>query len=275
MLRLCRSSALFCGILFLICALPAHLASQTIKLERPGPREFVIDRANMIDPSDISSIQGECDELLTDHTIPLFVVTIESMGRYSSQSTAIEQFASLLYNQWGIGYLKKDGKPWNKGILLLVSRDDRMARIEVGAGYGHTEDVECRTIMENQILRRFRGTRFSAGIRTGAEALVVMAREAEGEVSLSSILIHWMSLFTPIAITIFTLVSLIRTGRRGLAWIMWGALFSFPALLLSTFGSANTGGDGNVGGSWGGGTSFSGGSFGGGFSGGGGATGSW
>jgi uncharacterized protein len=231
----------------------------------------------MLDVSDKNSVQKTCDELLTDHTVPMLVVTIESMGRYSSQSMAIEQFAATLYGQWGIGYLKKGGKPWNKGILLVVSRDDRKAYIALGAGYDHTQDGECAAIMQNKIVRHFRISEFSAGIRSGVEALDAMARETEGDVSLRSRLVHWALLFIPFALVIFTLSSFVRTGRRGLAWMMWGALFSFPVSILSNLGSGNSSGngDGYLGGGWGGGGSFSGGSFGGGFSGGGGATGSW
>lgn len=276
---LVKPATLYCAVLLLLCTVPSHLISQTLTLQRPGPREFVIDRANMLDAGDKAFIQETCDELLFDHTVPLIVVTIESMGRYSSTSMAIEEFAGVLYNQWGIGYPKKDGKPWNKGILLLVSRDDRKARIILGAGYGHEQDVECNGIMQKKIIRHFIISDFSAGIRLGVKALDTMARETEGEVSAASMIIDWALLFIPIALTIFSAFSFVRTGRRGLAWLMWGTLFSFPASLLSGVWSSNinSGGltDTSLGGGWGGSDSFSGGSFGGGFSGGGGATGSW
>lgn len=271
-------SAMCCGMLLFLCTLPVHLNSQTITLERPRPREFVIDRANMLDPGDKTFIQETCDNLLADQTIPLLVVTIESMGQYSSHSMTIEQFAGALYNQWGIGYLKKDGKPWNKGILLLVSRDDRNARIELGAGYSHAQDAECNKIMQRQIVRRFWTAKFSAGIRSGVKALDVMARETEGEVSTSSMIVRFALFFIMFALAIFTLTSIIRTGRRGLAWMMWGALFSYPVSFFSNLGSGYRGekkDESGWGGGLGGGGLFSGGSFGGGFSGGGGATGSW
>lgn len=273
--NLFKPAALYSGILLFLCMPPVHLVAQTIRLDPPGPREFVVDRANMLDLADKAIIQKTCDKLLTDKTIPLIVVTIESMGRYSSRSMTIEQFSSTLYNQWGIGYLEKNGKPWNKGILLLVSRDDRKARIELGAGYGHTKDAECNAIMQNQIISRFKASKFSAGIRSGVEALDAMAREQEGkkiqteeEESSLWFLNPWILVVA--AIFIFTIVSSARSGRIGLAWMLWGALFSVLGWLLHSMGTAKveSGGDG-------GGGSFSGGSFGGGFSGGGGATGSW
>jgi uncharacterized protein len=70
-----------------------------------------------------------------------------------------------------------------------------------------------------------------------------------------------------IGLMIFTVVSLIRRGASGWAWLMWGAVFSIIGYLLYSFlrSSMSSGGGGG----------FSGGSFGGGYSGGGGATGSW
>ena len=75
-----------------------------------------------------------------------------------------------------------------------------------------------------------------------------------------------------IALVIFTVVSLIRRGSSGWAWVFWGVVFSIIGLLLYTMATCS--GSGGGGGSAGGG-SFGGGSFGGGSSGGGGASGSW
>jgi uncharacterized protein len=262
----------------------------------------------MIDPADMTVIKKTCDKLLTDYTIPLIVVTIESMNRYKPQPATsvpmdlyttytipIEQFARTLYNQWKIGYPRKSGKIWNKGILLLVSRDDRKARIELGAGYGHMMDEECTTIMQKKIVNRFRTTMFSAGICSGVVALDIMAREAEGEESKAWFLNFW---FLGAAVLIAgIIVWIVWKGKGGLGWLIriafyaglgWlvytqvgelglglvllGGIFFEFMLILNVFGifgissGASSGGGSDM---------FTGGSFGGGFSGGGGATGSW
>lgn len=72
---------------------------------------------------------------------------------------------------------------------------------------------------------------------------------------------------TAIGLGIFTIVSLIRRGTSGWAWLMWGAIFAVLGYLLYRFLTSAARGGGGAG--------YSGGSFGGGFSGGGGATGSW
>ena len=55
---------------------------QEIALERPGDREFVRDRAYMIDDADEIAISELSNSLLTDMAIPIIVVAIESMERY-------------------------------------------------------------------------------------------------------------------------------------------------------------------------------------------------
>lgn len=105
-----------------------------INLNPPGPREFILDRAGLITEPDKQKIKQIADKLLTDKAAPIIVVTIESISKYGSPGLRIETFARLLFDQWQIGPAKLVKTPWNYGILLLVSKNDRMARIELGAG---------------------------------------------------------------------------------------------------------------------------------------------
>ena len=190
------------------------------------------------------------------------------MAKYGGAGMRIETFATLLFNQWGIGHEKINGQDWNTGILLLVSKDDRKARIELGAGWRRDKDELSRQIMEYQIIPHFKDGDYSGGILAGVESLDKMARglTLPGRPSRPRPWWQYALLIGAGALFIFTIVSLIRRGAGGWAWLFWGLLFAgVGALLYQMFN--------NRGGSSGGG--FSGGSFGGGFSGGGGATGSW
>ena len=69
---------------------------------------------------------------------------------------------------------------------------------------------------------------------------------------------------------LFTIISLIRRGSSGWAWIFWAAVLGVIGAILYQMANSQSRGGG-----MGGGGGFSGGSFGGGFSGGGGASGSW
>ena len=61
--------------------------------------------------------------------------------------------------------------PANDGVLLLVARQDRKARIELGAGYGKSRDADAARIMERSILPHFRDDDYGEGITEGVRAI--------------------------------------------------------------------------------------------------------
>ncbi len=224
---------------------------------RPGPREFIADEAGLIKPSDEMRIKAICDKLLTEKGVPIVVVTIGSLSDYGAAGWDIRVYAQNLFNTWGIGYEK-----WNYGILLLVSEGDRKARIELGAGWEHRKDAQCRRIMNDLVIPYFKAGDYSQGILAGVRGLDAMARGLKIP-SRPRPWWHYAAILGFFGLLAFTVVSLIRRGSSGWAWLFWGVVFSVLGYLLySALTSSSRGG-------------FKGGSFGGGFSGGGGATGSW
>lgn len=246
-----------------LCLMVASSASAVeIDLQPPGDREFVRDLAGLLDSGAKEHIQEVCDSLLTDKATPIIVITIDSMAKHAGGGMRIETFATLLFDQWGIGHATLGGQEWNTGILLLVSKDDRKARIELGGGWGRREDALCRQIMDEHIIPHFKQGQFSEGIVAGVEALDKMGRKLELPTRPRPWW-HYALVVGFIGLAIFTIVSLIRNGSSGWAWVFWGLVFAaLGALLYAMLTNRGSGG-------------FSGGSFGGGSSGGGGATGSW
>lgn len=148
-----------------------------IALDPPGEREFILDRAALLEPADAQAIRATADAVLSETASPIVVVTIESMAATSRYgSMRIETFAHLLFDQWGIGHPEVDGRPHNRGILLLVARDDRKARIQLGGGWGAAEEAQVQGIMDGTLIPAFKRGRFSGGIRESVEALAAMAR---------------------------------------------------------------------------------------------------
>ena len=238
-----------------------------IDLQPPGQREFILDKADLLTPEDEQKIRDLADKLLTEKAAPIIVVTIDSMAAHNGAGMRIETFARLLFDQWGIGPEKLGNTNWNRGILLLVSRRDRKARIELGAGWKHDKDDVCQKIMDDLIIPRFKNGDYAAGIMGGVEGLDKMARELALPKKPVS---PWRTvlIIAAVGLGIFTLVSLIRRGSGGWAWVFWGVVMGIVGMIL--YNALRSSGR-----SGGGGGGFSGGSFGGGFSGGGGASGSW
>jgi uncharacterized protein len=248
-----------------LCLIVASSASAIeIDLDPPGDREFIRDLAGLLDSGSEEHIQTLCESLLTDTATPIIVITIESMAKHGGKDFRIETFATLLFNQWGIGHATLGKQEWNTGILLLVSRNDRKARIELGGGWGRREDALCQQIMDEHIIFHFKQGQFSEGIVAGVEALDKMGRNLELPTHPRPWW-HYALVVVFIGLAIFTVLSLVRRGASGWAWIFWGVVFALVGTFL--YQMINSRGNGGGG--------FSGGSFGGGSSGGGGATGSW
>ncbi len=253
-----------CALAFTLLMIALPSAAQTIQLDPPGEREFIADRAQLINAEDAEAIRQISDALLSEQVIPIIVVTIDSMANYGQANMRIETFATILFDQWQIGYDQVQGSSWNRGMLLLVSVQDRRARIELGSDWAHDFDSVAQRIMDEQIIPRFKQGDFSGGILAGVQGMDAMAR---GVPLPAAVQPPWLIpvVIIGIGLLVFTVISLIRRGASGWAWLFWAAIFGLlGAILYGIITSSNSSSGG-----------FSGGSFGGGFSGGGGATGSW
>lgn len=92
----------------------------------------------------------------------------------TTEPEAIEQYAIRVVDQWQLGRRDVDD-----GVLLLVARDDRALRIEVGYGLeGAVPDAIARRIVADVITPYFRGGDFAGGIGAGVDALI---RVIDGE----------------------------------------------------------------------------------------------
>jgi len=200
-------------------------------LDPPGDREFVADTAHMLDAQTIEEIKSIGDQLLTDTAIPIIVVTINSMASHGGSNMRIETFARTLFDQWGIGHPEINSSSWNRGILLVVSQGDRKARIELGADWGYEFDPICQRIMDEQIIPNFKEGNFSGGVLAGVIGLEHMARGLELPPPVRP---KWLfpAIIVSIALFIFTVISLIRRGSSGWAWVFWAIIFGILGFLL-------------------------------------------
>ena len=86
----------------------------------------------------------------------------------------IEQFALRVAEQWKIGRKKVDD-----GAILVVAKDDRTLRVEVGYGLeGALNDVTSKRIISEVIVPRFKQQDFAGGIAAGVDQII---RVVDGE----------------------------------------------------------------------------------------------
>lgn len=92
----------------------------------------------------------------------------------TTQPESIEQYGIRVAEAWKLG---RSGV--NDGAVLLVAKDDRAVRIEVGRGLeGALPDVLMNRIIDQVIVPRFRSNDFYGGVRGAVERMIALA---EGE----------------------------------------------------------------------------------------------
>ncbi|HEX5801991.1 MAG TPA: TPM domain-containing protein [Azospira sp.] len=88
----------------------------------------------------------------------------------TTQPEAIEQYAIRVAEQWKLGRQGVDD-----GVLLLVAKDDRKLRIEVGYGLeGALNDATAKRIIAETITPQFRERRYYEGIDAGLGRIIAV-----------------------------------------------------------------------------------------------------
>jgi len=219
----------------------------------------------------------------------------------TTQPETIEQYAVRVEESWKLGR-----KGVDDGVLLVMAKEDRQLRIEVGYGLeGVLPDAIAKRIIAEDMTPHFKQGDFYGGISAGLARLVGVIdgeglpspparRQPVGGMDLKSLLIFGFILVFVVGGILraifgrFVGAGIVGAIAGGIAWMIGGAVLigivvAIIAFILSLFGGTSPGTIGGwggypVGGGFSGGGGFSdGGGFsgGGGGSGGGGASGSW
>ena len=86
----------------------------------------------------------------------------------TTQPETIEQYSIRVAEAWKIGRKRIDD-----GALLVVAKNDRRLRIEVGYGLeGALNDVTAKRIIDEVITPKFRSGDFAGGISAGVDRIV-------------------------------------------------------------------------------------------------------
>ncbi|MGL4731168.1 MAG: TPM domain-containing protein [Clostridium sp.] len=140
-------------ITILIFLLPVK--SLAIEFEKPTQYKYVNDYVGIVDEASKDEIVKIGKELEDKTTAQATVVIIDSLQGYP-----IEDYANKLFRKWGIGTSDKDN-----GLLILMSMEDRMYRVEVGRGLeGAITDIYSSRVMEGEAKPYFQGGNYSLGL---------------------------------------------------------------------------------------------------------------
>jgi uncharacterized protein len=149
------------AVLLICLALPAAVLSAAL----PALTGRVVDHAGMIDTATRVLLEQKLADFEAEGSDQIVVATVESLD-----GEAIEPYANRLFRAWGLGQAGE-----NNGILLLISRDDRKMRIEVGYGLeGTLTDLHSKLIIENDLVPAFRAGDYTGGIEKAVDDIIMV-----------------------------------------------------------------------------------------------------
>src|SRR6266850_5557520 len=129
----------------------------------------VVDKTATLSSSDIASLDRTLKDFEARKGSQVAVLIVPT-----TQPETIEQYSLRVAEAWKIGRKKIDD-----GAILVVAKDDRKLRIEVGYGLeGVLNDVTAKRIIDEVITPKFRSGDFAGGISAGVDRII---RVIDGE----------------------------------------------------------------------------------------------
>ena len=148
------------ALLLLVCAC-AFAQGQLATI--PALDSPVVDTTGTLDAGQRQALEQQALALQQRKGSQLQVLLVPS-----TQPEAIEQYAVRAFEQWKLGRGKVDD-----GVLLVVAKDDRKVRIEVGYGLeGAIPDIAAGRIIQEYLVPKFRAGDYGGGIADATAALV-------------------------------------------------------------------------------------------------------
>jgi len=225
---------------FLVVALMT--VSNSLLAQKPVPELWGLQVHDIAEPKVLS--QQTSDMLETrlraykDSTSNEIAILIIS----SLDGESIEEYSLRVAEEWKLGDKEKDN-----GVLLMISVNDRKARIEVGYGLeGVLTDALCNRIIRNEIAPNFRKDDYDGGVTAAIDAIVKgiggeyttedKEEDALAELSWKEKLLIGAFVFGILGV--FTFIGLIAPGCGG--WFLYAFLIpfyaTFPTILLGVKG---------------------------------------
>ena len=148
-----------CTIALLLCWTFAARADVAV----PPLTGRVVDLTGTLSSDETASLQQTLKQFEARKGSQLAVLIVPT-----TQPETIEQYSLRVAETWKIGRKKIDD-----GALLVVAKDDRKLRIEVGYGLeGALTDVTSKRIIDEIITPRFRSGDFAGGISAGVARII-------------------------------------------------------------------------------------------------------
>ncbi len=150
----------------------------------------IVDQTNTLSEEQISQLAAQIAESRKEKSYQIGILIIPTLGN----DEYLEGYSLKVAREWGIG---EKGK--SNGVLLLIAKDDRKLRIEVGRGLeGDLTDVRANRIIRNVITPKFKEGKYYDGIKDGVNSIqLAVAGKADSKAENSGVeAADWSAIIT-------------------------------------------------------------------------------
>jgi len=217
-----------CVILLLLC-----FSRPIFPLEVPPLSGRVVDSAGMLSARTVEEINALLEQHEKETSNQVVVLTIPSL-----EGDILEEYSLKAAEIWKLGK-----KGTDNGVLLLIAKNDRKMRIEVGYGLeGNLTDGICSRIIRNEITPKFKSGDFDGGTLAGVKAILATIKGTytpteesavnTGGSDLTERIITGLIFF--VVVGIFTLIAIFTPGA---GWFFYVILipfwYAFPSIIFT------------------------------------------
>ena len=132
----------------------------------PPLKARVTDTTGTLSAQNIARLEQKLAAFEQEKGVQVAVLMVPTV-----EPESIEQYAVRVFEQWKLGRKRIDD-----GVLLVVAKNDRKLRIEVGYGLeGAINDATAKRIISDDIVPHFKHGDFAAGIDAGVSRILRVA----------------------------------------------------------------------------------------------------
>jgi uncharacterized protein len=146
-------------VFFSLFAVPS-LSARALTV--PSLQGRINDHAGLLSSRQAGELAAKLKAYEEETTNQIVILTVPSL-----EGEGIEEYSIRVARDWGLGREKR-----NNGVLLLIAKQERAVRIEVGYGLeGALTDAQSSAIIRNIIAPAFREGDYLKGIEKGIDAI--------------------------------------------------------------------------------------------------------
>jgi uncharacterized protein len=196
----------------------------------------IVDQANLLTADQRQRIESKLAAFEKETGDQMAVLTVDSLD-----GEAIEDYANKVGRAWALGQKGKDN-----GVLLLVAKQDRKMRIEVGYRLEPVfTDLQSNIIQNEVIIPYFKKGDFGGGLEAGVDAILSTIQGKPFQPAPDSVAQPAKGKGTPdfgfLLFALFILLPFSLNAARSRSWLLYLFLMPVYFFLGSLFFSVTAG----------------------------------